>query len=120
MTWEYSQTTGQLTHNGQPVAVGYSGLGAGRNNPGAEQQRNVGPIPRGTYVIGIPARHPTKGPLTMRLTPVGHRAHGRDNFLIHGDSREHPGEASQGCVILNNAIRSRISTSGDGTLEVVR
>ncbi len=120
MTWQYSQSTGRLTQNGQPIAMGYSGAGVGKNNPGAEQQRNVGPIPRGAYTIGIPGDHPEKGPITMRLTPVGHNARGRNGFLIHGDSIKNPGNASQGCIILNRAIRNRISASGDRALEVIQ
>lgn len=119
MPWQYSQRTGQLTYNGQTVGRGYSGNGIGLNNPAAEQQRNVGPIPRGQYNIGVPRQHPTKGPITISLSPTGHRAHGRDHFLIHGDSRLHPGNASQGCIILRPDVRRRIATSRDRTLEVV-
>jgi Protein of unknown function (DUF2778) len=119
MPWRYSQTTGQLTLNGHPVAVGYSGKGPGRNNPQLEQARNVGPIPRGHYRIGPAHAHAAKGPVTMNLTPVGHLAHHRTAFLIHGDSRSHPGDASEGCIILTPAIRRRIAASGDYVLEVV-
>jgi hypothetical protein len=56
----------------------------------------------------------------MRLTPQGHNAHGRTGFLIHGDSRRNPGNASEGCIILNRSAREAIANSGDATLEVVR
>jgi hypothetical protein len=85
-----------------------------------ERVRNVGPIPRGRYRIGAQHAHPTEGPLTMSQTPVGHSAHGRTNFLIHGDSVSHPGNASEGCIILNHAVRQAIATSGDNDLEVVQ
>ena len=120
MTWQYSQSTGRLTWNGRQVGTGYSGAGDnGKNNPRMESVEDVGPIPRGRYRIGASQKHPTKGPITMSLSPDGHAAHGRTHFLIHGDSIAHPGAASQGCVILSRDIRSRISESGDTTLEVV-
>ena len=55
----------------------------------------------------------------MSLTPVGHLAHGRSAFLIHGDSTKHPGDASEGCIIFGPHIRQRIATSGDTVLNVV-
>ena len=43
MPWEYSQSTGQLRHNGTLIATGYSGAGmnsgTGRNNPAMEAVR---------------------------------------------------------------------------------
>ena len=118
MSWTYSQSTGQLTRNGHPAATGYSGTGTGRNNPNAENQRNLGPIPRGHYRIGTPHNTATHGPHVMDLTPVGHNALGRDGFLIHGDNTRH--DASTGCVILPPDVRHQISGSGDNDLEVVR
>lgn len=55
----------------------------------------------------------------MVLSPDGHNAHGRTAFLIHGDSRTNPGNASEGCIVLPPAVRIRIAQSGDTTLEVV-
>jgi hypothetical protein len=43
---------------------------------------------------------------------------GRNGMLIHGDSRLAPGTASQGCIILDSASRSRIADHGGGTLTV--
>lgn len=120
MPWQYSQKTGKLTLNGESVGSGYSGRkGASRNNPAMEMIKNKGPIPRGQYRIGAARKHPAKGPITMSLTPVGHLAHGRSAFLIHGDSTKHPGDASEGCIILGPHIRQRIATSSDTVLHVV-
>ena len=119
MPWQYSQTTGQVTWNEQVIGMGYSGRGNGRNNPQLEHLRNTGPIPRGQYSIGPARTHPGKGPVTMSLTPIGHSARGRTAFLVHGDSRNRPGDASEGCIILPPDIRRRISASGDTNLEVV-
>ena len=120
MPWQYSQKTTELTHNGESIGSGYSGKkGIWRNNPAMEMVKNKGPIPRGQYRIGAARRHPAKGPVTMSLTPVGHRAHGRTAFLIHGDSVKHPGDASEGCIILGPHLRMRIAGSGDTVLNVV-
>src|SRR5262249_32036819 len=117
MPWTYSQSSGQLTRDGRTIATGYSGTGAGRNNPAAENERNVGPIPRGRYAIGRAHDTATHGPHVMSLTPDGNNALGRDGFLIHGDNLRH--DASTGCIILPRNIRDQISDSGDNQLEVV-
>ncbi len=46
----------------------------------------VGPLPRGEWSIGKAFKHDKLGPVAMRLTPVGHKAHGRDSFLIQGEN----------------------------------
>jgi hypothetical protein len=120
MPWEYNQQTGNLTRNSQQVGVGYSGRGNGWNNPLMEAVQGVGPIPRGRYRIGSQHVHPGKGPVTMALSPVGHNAHGRTHFLIHGDSIQHPGDASEGCVVLPRPVREAIAASGDTDLQVVQ
>jgi Protein of unknown function (DUF2778) len=118
--WQYRQSTGDLSRDGRSVGGGYSGHGVGKDNPTMEGERNVGPIPRGMYRIGVQFHHPTKGPVTMGLNPVGHTALGRSAFLIHGDSIQHPGEASEGCIVLSRALRQAVADSGDTELEVVR
>ena len=117
MSWTYSQSTGRISHNGRIIATGYSGAGLGRNNSGAENLRNVGPIPRGRYRIGAPRDTTTHGPHVLDLTPDGHNALGRDGFLIHGDNLRHT--ASTGCIILKRTVRDRISRSADNVLVVV-
>lgn len=118
--WTYSQSFKSLLHNKIPVGEGYSGYGGGRDNPSHECIRNLGPIPSGRYRIGLPYTHPTKGPVVMRVTPVGHDACGRTDFLIHGESKLHPGEASRGCIILGERFRRKIAESRDRDLEVTR
>jgi hypothetical protein len=44
---------------------------------------------------------------------------GRTGFLMHGDSIESPGCASQGCVIMPRPIREQVWKSGDRDLQVV-
>lgn len=120
MPWQYHQSSGQLTFNGLPVGTGYSGMAAGRNNPAMEHVGHVGPIPRGRYRIGPQTTHPSKGRLTMPLSPMGHSALGRTHFLIHGDSTRHPGQASEGCIVLDRTTRHTIATSADTVLEVLQ
>lgn len=126
MSWQLRQSTGELTHNGepgngsQPVHV-YSGYQEGKNNPALQNVPNTGPIPQGTWYIGGPPFSTTEhGPYVMYLHPAqGTNTFGRSAFLIHGDSAAHPGEASRGCVIVPRNIRESIWLSGDHTLEVV-
>lgn len=80
MSWQYNQRTDILNRNGQIVGVGYSGRSAGRNNPSLEGMQNIGPIPQGRYRIGPQYTHPSKGPVTMALTPVGMRPEDERTF----------------------------------------
>lgn len=123
MAWEYRQRSGELFYNGNYVATGYSGRGAGRNNPDMQEQSGLidaGPIPRGNYQIGSPRQSRRTGPHVLDLNPRGHNAEGRTAFQVHGDSSAHPGRASTGCIILPRAIREQISNSGDDLLQVTR
>ena len=119
MTWFYDQASGVLSDSAGPVATGYSGHAAGRNNPELEAVPNVGPIPRGNYTIGEPNDTTTHGPYVLRLTPVeGNNCHGRSGFLMHGDNAA-THDASQGCIIMPRAVREQVWESGDPELTVV-
>lgn len=118
--WTFNQSTGELSLDGQPVALGYSGHDNGRNNPELQAAANVGPLPCGFWTIHAPEDTPDHGPFVMRLQPDAEtNTFGRSGFLIHGDSREHPGEASHGCIIAARAIREKIWASNDRRLEVI-
>jgi hypothetical protein len=117
MSWIYRQSTGQLTREGEVIATGYSGCGVGRNNPAQQAVRDVGPIPQGLYSIGPQFDAPVQGPCSMRLSPIGHNALGRDGFMIHGDNATH--DASTGCIILPEEARQQIASSSDRGLEVI-
>jgi len=54
--------------------------------------------------------------MLMKLTPVGHDAHGRTDFRIHGDNQT--GDASHGCIIMAHGVREVISHSDDNELMV--
>jgi type VI secretion system (T6SS) effector TldE1-like protein len=124
--WTYIQKTGELLHDGQHTAVGYSGFDdpqtgqEGKNNPDLENIHEVGPIPVGKYSIGPPHDTLTHGPFVLPLTPdAANQMFGRTGFLIHGDSVVEPGTASRGCVIMNRNVRNEVVISGDTSLEVI-
>jgi len=120
--WVYEQITGRLlSPTGGLMATGYSGAGEGKNNPSEENVQNVGPIPEGFYDIEPPEDSPTHGPFALRLLPdAGNQMFGRSEFLIHGDSIERPGQASEGCIIMPRFAREQIWNSTDHRLQVVK
>lgn len=123
--WSWRQSTGELRHNGRLVAYGYSGFGVGKNNPAAQLQRRLGPIPQGDWSIVRKYDSTAVGPYTLTLHARDgnaddvHDPSGRSAFRIHGDSIKNPGTASRGCIILPRSIRERIWTSGDRVLRVL-
>ena len=119
--WTYSQRTGELQQDGKHVATGYSGAGSGKNNPEMETAHNVGPIPQGDWtIVGPPVNTAEHGPYVLTLKPSADTpTFGRDGFLLHGDSKESPGCASHGCVIMPRSVREQVWKSGDRDLEVV-
>jgi hypothetical protein len=119
MSWTYEQKTGRLLLDGNYIATGYSGHGAGVDNPGLESVAEVGPLPEGTYTIGEAFLNPRTGPISMRLTCVSGDEFGRSEFLIHGDNSAMNQTASEGCIILPHAVRVAIDASADRELIVV-
>jgi len=120
MTWTYEQDTGRLFYDGLCMATGYAGSEEGKNNPAMEGVKNVGPLPRGKYMIESPINTRTHGPYVLSLAPnPENQMFGRSHFLIHGDSLVNPGTASEGCIIMPRTVRERIWESGDHDLEVV-
>ncbi len=119
--WLYTQLEGMLTLNGVGKGLGYSGKGAGCNNPAAQTEPNVGPIPVGKYFVGKPQDTVTHGPFVLPLTPdPSNRMFGRSGFLVHGDSVISPGtrSASEGCIVLDRSTREKIARSGVNVLYV--
>lgn len=119
--WTYEQSTGILRDaSWLHITTGYAGRGKGKNNPAMQDVRNVGPLPTGLYQMGVAINHPRLGPIAIPLIPdAGNCMHGRSDFLAHGDSIAHPGEASLGCIILNPAARNLLSKSKDRWLSVI-
>lgn len=115
---EYKISTGEF-NDGQETVIGYSGNGPDKNNFGSIAIHDHGPIPPGMWYVGTAFDDAKHGPCVMRLTPASEtETFGRSGFLIHGDSIEHPGEASNGCIILPRQTRERINQSLDKSLLV--
>ena len=125
MTWIYAQLTGNLTSTALQDfhAVGYSGHGEGLNNPDFETHKNVGPIPRGIWLIKQPYDSKRTGRHTIPLEMIDGDLFGRDGFRIHGDNSKGDKSASHGCIILPLDVRLLISQraidNGDDVLIVV-
>lgn len=118
MSWIYNQANGSLSNTGFLIGSGYSGKGVGKNNPTMEDIPEVGPIPRGRYIIGDAFTHPHAGPVCMRLEPdAGDTMFGRSGFMMHGDNTTHT--ASEGCIIMPRDVREKIAASSDRELIVL-
>ena len=98
-------------------ARGYAGNGQCKNNPDCEHQRNKGPLPIGRYRV-VSIDHPRFAEPVFRLLQLEGPTYGRGGFLIHGDSRKTPGQASQGCIVLGYADRVAIAEYDVAELEV--
>lgn len=123
--WLYHQRTGAFAHGEEAICSGYSGFGPGKNSPDAQAQVGIGPIPQGAYNVGSevepdPLGADRHGPVALHLVPLtGTNTFGRSGFLMHGDSLEHPGAASHGCIILPRPVRERVRDSHDKLLLVL-
>lgn len=118
--WTWDQSAGTMSLDGEMRGHGYAGNGLGKNNPEAQGIQGVGPVPCGLWAIGAPRLSANTGPYTMDLTPApGTDTLGRSAFRIHGDSINHPGTASHGCIILSRVMREAIWNSSDHELTVV-
>lgn len=115
----YDQASGHITIRSTLIGTGYSGFGPGLDNPDMESVPSVGPIPRGGWKIERwDDHHGEKGPQVAALSPVGHNAHGRSAFLIHGPHADDHQDSSNGCIIAGRTIRNALRASGETTLEV--
>jgi hypothetical protein len=118
--WTWDQSAGLMTGASGDTFSGYAGAGDGKNNPDAQNEQNVGPVPRGDWTIGAPYDSEHTGPYTLALTPEPDTdTCGRSDFRIHGDSIANPGQASHGCIILPRAAREAVWNSGDRNLKVI-
>lgn len=120
--WNYAQATGELFDpSGNLVQTGYSGKGGAKNDPDQQCVVDMGPIPRGLYTIQPAVSDPVLGPVAIRLDPdASNNMCGRSGFFIHGDGVSDPGDASQGCIIMQLTTRQQVNGSDDKQLQVVR
>ena len=121
MTWNYKQSTGGVSHDGEFITTGYAGIVPGLNDPTAQAQPFVGPLPQGTYTIGAVVQNGGHmGPYVIPLEPwSANQMFGRAGFFIHGDNPAMDHSASDGCIILDHTSRMTIVASRDGGLFVV-
>ena len=134
--WTYEQTTGRLLDlSGNVIGVGYAGRDfdsagnfvGGKNNPAKENIENVGPLPGGIYTADqLELVHEVVGRFAIHLKPdptteAKIAAYGRQplSFFMHGDSIEHPGASSDGCIVQPLGTRRQFWDSGDRVLRVV-
>ncbi|ELY2495979.1 DUF2778 domain-containing protein [Cronobacter muytjensii] len=120
MPWVYKVSAKDFYLNGTyQFSAEYSGRPGYKDDSANECVKGKGPIPRGTYTIGPAFSHHKTKAWTMRLTPYTENDMcGRDGFMIHGESTAHPGEASDGCIILSLTNRKIIAASDDKILVV--
>jgi hypothetical protein len=118
--WIYEQSTGTLRDtNNNIIGHGYSGHGVGRDNPTMQDHKELGPIPRGRYVMEVIADpdgnwvdYEHKKAPVLRLVPdPANEMFGRDGFLMHGDSISQPGTASLGCIVVAHWVRTQIANA---------
>lgn len=112
--WIYEQATGALAHDDTLVAMAFSGEGEGKNNPDMQHVANVGPIPRGAYLIGAQTDNPKFHQPALHLVPLtGTEVYGRSGFLLHGGTESH------GCILADPVARQRVVDSHDRLLVVL-
>jgi hypothetical protein len=97
-TFDYIVRTGQFTLNNQPIGVGFSGVGAARNNPALFNQLKTGPIPAGTWRVSARRDDPKTGePIIDLQLFTGAHVKGRmpngENFTIHPENSPNAGES---------------------------
>lgn len=118
--WSYNSRTGVLTGEklGARAASGYSGYGRGYNNPEAESEENVGPIPRGLYrVTAVYKSHEDRlaagykkdlGSFVVHLAAHGSSdTFGRDLFRVHHDNDKGDRSGSRGCIVMPQWAREK-------------
>lgn len=105
--YTFEQVTGDLLNETNTIdAHGYAGREAGKNNPDMQDVKGIGPLPRGWYTAQAPSDDPVVGKYAMRLIPdTSNEMFGRNSFFMHGDSTEHPGLASHGCIVMPRSVR---------------
>jgi hypothetical protein len=86
-----------------------------------QADRGVGPIPSGFYTIaGLINDDPVCGEYVLTLAPdAANEMFGRVGFRWHGDSIEHPGQASDGCIVSARPLRVDAWQGTDHNLQVV-
>jgi hypothetical protein len=122
MILSFSQSSGEIKNeDGTIVAMGWAGHGQAKLNPFMENERSLGPLPKGLYRVGEWQDHPRLGPMCAPLEQIEGETFGRDDFWIHGPSRnpEKYGQESNGCIVIPRAQREVIHTLHPDFIRVV-
>ena len=119
--WTYQILNGVILNpQGSWMGTGYAGLGEDKDQPADEAVKGQGPLPEGIYTMGTMRDDPVMGRDVIPLTPdPANEMHGRSGFYIHGDSVQHPGMASHGCIVTAHPTRISMNDSDDRTLKVM-
>lgn len=96
----------------ETIGFGYAGASHGVNAPELEHEKNIGPLPRGSYYL-VERPHPRFASPAFQLAPTYSTArklqeYGRGGFWVHGDNAAQNRSASSGCPIFGRAARLRI------------
>jgi len=124
--WTYHQRTGKLFDaEGRHVSTGYAGGNGGKhpegvNNPEMQNVKMIGPLPQGFYTFGEVVLKSHLGPFAIPLIPdKENEMYQRSAFYCHGDRKDPPFSASDGCIIQPRAIREMMYNSKDHILKVI-
>jgi hypothetical protein len=120
--WFFYIKSGELIDaDGVLLGIFHSGFGDAMNDPTRTHEKNVGPLPCGSYTRGPAFTHPDCGPITMKLTPKPWtRMFGRGHMLCHGANKtKDPRDDSHGCMVGGPTERAKWNASPDTDLEVV-
>lgn len=106
----------------KPKGKGYAGREQGKNNPDMQNVKGIGPLPVGWYIaLQEPADDAVVGKYAIRLSPDrGNEMFGRNSFFMHGDSAEHPGLASHGCIVMPREVREWFWNDTEHVIQVIR
>lgn len=96
---------GFLDVDGDRIGAAYSGDPAHKNDPAFVGAHAEGPLPEGVYELGKPFGAADTGPFSIPLEQLQGESYGRGGFRIHGDSIQHPGAASHGCIVTAPEVR---------------
>lgn len=116
--WYFESSTGNwYDPAGAFFSMGYSGNGAGLNNPAMQNVPDVGPLPENIYDQSEWFDDPEKGPIVCRLIPRNESLmFGRAGMMNHGDNAKRNFSASEGCAIADHRTRLARSQSPDQVL----
>lgn len=126
--WNYEIESGRLFRpDGTLAGTGYAGGEMGArpdavNNSSFCNQRNVGPLPPGDYIMAWGVDHPRLGPNAIELiAKPDNVSYNRSGFFLHGDNVSRAGQraGSDGCIVQAAPVRAEADASEDRLLRVI-